>query len=241
MLNTLAAALFLLQGGRVVSVGETVHGQVSEHSPRSRVAAHTESWGVVCRPGLALRIDAASRWDNVLYVLTPEGAPLSRDDDAGGGTNARLDWTCPDDRTYQVAVVAWHERDAGEYTLRVLDLAQSAQAPRLVAPGTRLLRPDDAVRGSLGADAERYRGHPVVFYGFQCRPGLIVTLNLGADFDNVLYVVGPSGLAAANDDANGTDASLTFTCPDAEWYRIGAGARNVEATGTFRLYVRKMS
>lgn len=235
------AALF--QAGRMVGVGAEVSGTLSESSAPAPGGRPGEVYGFQCVSGLAIQLDVLSGWDNLALIAAPDGRIVAQDDDSGGQNNARITWTCPDNQLYRIAVESYHAGTGGTFQLRVSSAATAGGESRL--PGgdriTSTVGLESEVRGSLGPDAARYAGHPIVFYGVRCRTGQVLGIDATSQFDNLLYLFGASGEVARNDDANGTSARLIYTCPDDGRYRIGVAAQHQESTGPFRLNVRNLS
>ena len=75
---------------------------------------------IQCVAGYRMRVDVQSSWDNVAIIV--DGAMRRRafnDDAASGNTNARIQWTCPDNAAYLIGVAAYREGTRGSYTLQV--------------------------------------------------------------------------------------------------------------------------
>jgi S1-C subfamily serine protease len=84
--------------------------------------------------------------DSYLILLSPQGRDLAQDDDGGGGQNARLEFTLPEDGTYTVLANSYGPRETGTYDLRVAQGANtgnnSATRPNPNGSGTNG-RPDN--------------------------------------------------------------------------------------------------
>jgi hypothetical protein len=211
------------------------HAVLTDSSPVAPGGRRAESFAYRCVPGMRVRIDALSAWDNMAFVIGARDTIKARDDDSGDHNNARIHWTCPDNGTYRIAVASYHERVGGAFELRVASLG-IAGVPRPLP----MLAPDTVARGELPPGAPQFLGRPMVYYGVRCAPDAVLSIEMVSQFDNVLYLFGPSGMIAWNDDADGTNAALLLPCRDAGLYRIGAAAREGHDAGPFRIHLRNL-
>lgn len=240
------ALSLLLQGDRLISVGGQVRGVLTDSSAASPYGRRAEFYGFRCLRGLRIRVDVLSDWDNLALAVAPDGRVVVRDDDGGDEhNNASFDWTCPDDQLYRLGVASYHEGVGGPFTLRVAALNDVAatRLPEGFTAGTvvSVLRPDEEVRGTVPRDGARYQKHPITYYGFRCVRARVFRIAVTSQFDNLLFVFGPSGLVNMNDDARGTAARVLLRCPDDAAYRIGVAGQNPDDNGPFRLTLRDLS
>ncbi len=240
----LLALLVLAQGDRMIEPDAPVSGALTESSAPGPGGRRGEFYGLRCVTGLAIQVDAVSDWDNFALIVAPDGRTVAQNDDGGDANNARIAWTCPDNQLYRIGVASYHAGVTGVFTLRVTvtgGATSPVAAPDRSGGGGALLPLDAQVHGTLSASSARYLGYPIHYYRFRCREGLVVRIDLTSAFDNLLFVFGPGGEVMRNDDANGTNAGVLFSCPDAQFYRIGAAAQRESDTGPFRLGLRNLS
>jgi hypothetical protein len=88
-------------------------------------------WTTVLLPftgssGQRIAVGASSSWDNYLLLLGPDGSLVGADDDSGGGTDALVVATLPDDGEYVAILLPYNRGDAGIFAA---GLAVSAEAP----------------------------------------------------------------------------------------------------------------
>lgn len=235
----LLAVALGLQGDRMLFPGQPVAGVLSDSSAPVRAFGRAELFGFQCISGLGLRVDAVSAWDNRAFILAPDGRVVVQNDDDGGANNARIAWACPGNQLYRVGVASYHAGTGGAFTLTVTVTSDVGVLPK--SDDVRRLGPDADVRGTLTAATARYLNHPIAYYEMRCARGMTVRMELISDFDNLLYVFGPSGELATNDDANGTNAGLVYRCLSAGPFRIGVAAQNAGDGGVFRLLLRNLS
>jgi serine protease Do len=73
------------------------------------------------KAGEQVSIDMSSRdFDAYLILLTPNGRSTIKDDDSGGGTDAKITTTLPENGTYLILANSASPRAGGHYRLRVL-------------------------------------------------------------------------------------------------------------------------
>ncbi|HEX8390725.1 MAG TPA: hypothetical protein VF665_00090 [Longimicrobium sp.] len=112
------------QNGGYIRAGEPVRGRLRTSDPTLDDGGPFHIYRYSGRRGERLSVNLRSvDFDAYLVVGTPGGrhgiqSPLGRDDDSGGGHDARLDVTLPNDGEYAIRVNAVI-RGTGEYTLDV--------------------------------------------------------------------------------------------------------------------------
>jgi hypothetical protein len=206
-----------------------------------------------------IRISVESAWDNVLYVVGPDGNTQFGYNDDAVGRNAGLSWTCPNDETYRIGVGSFTPSPSGAFTLTLLSAEAAAEPVAPVAPAGgpvvgRVIRTGSNGLGNYGGrwelpagsglegvmlvGAAQWANHPIVWYGYQCQQGRAITASAFSAFDNVLYIVTQGGeQVAGNDDFDGTNAQIRWTCPDNQEYLIGIGAFAASSSGDYRLTI----
>jgi len=82
-------------------------------------------YNFACTVGQSFRMDVISTWDNYAVILDPSGTQVAFNDDGGGGTNARIDFTCPTAGTYRLGVTTYSaSTSTGPYTMQVQAMTQ---------------------------------------------------------------------------------------------------------------------
>lgn len=202
---------------------------------------------------LRIRLDAAtgSALDPMLILLDPGGAPLAENDDgAFGYVNARLDYRVPRSGRYVIIATrsdAGRADSAGDFTLRV-DIAPADLATATPEPAPR---PDvTPIRYGSRVQSEIADDTALRFYGFQGRPGDVISVEMRATGESALqprlYLYDYSGAPALIADSlageAGGDASLAalrdVTLLSGGPYVIAAtrrGALDGETAGAFEL------
>jgi hypothetical protein len=229
-----------------VRVGQTVNGTLSGSDPvmlsgMGPFRVHS----LEARQGDRLIVTLRSgAFDSFLSIMRAVGGiheVVARDDDSGGGSDARLRWTVPVAGTYFVVAQALNPEGAGGYTLSV----ETAPPARPVTPVAMSV--GETRDGVLTEESSLLPEEPTdVFhdlYAFDARAGqeLVVTLD-SDDFDAFLAVGPLSGttidIAATDDDSGtGTNARVRFTVPQDGRYGIQVRGLGPSAIGRYRLSV----
>lgn len=174
-------------------------------------------------------------FDTFLTVGRMNGSQMEllvRDDDSGGGTDSRAEFTVDRDGPVYIAANALSEGETGSYTI---ELAAAGGGSRITA-GQR-------VTGSLArtdpqlADSSYYDTYTV-----QGRQGERLTISMTSSaFDTYLsigqVVDGRYREVGSNDDAEGTNSVLEVTLPAAGTYQIRANSFLKHQTGAYTLSV----
>ena len=237
-----AAATLRAQENRTISVGQTLSGELRDTDPqgvRTRKAPY-HVWNLDGRRGQHVMIDVRSDAFDAYLVLRDEtGFVIGSDDDAGGGTNARLHTVLPRDGRYRIVVTAVGDSARGAYELTV----SGWEAPNAPPPGVAstinlgetkdgMLEPGDEIAGD-GPFLDRW----VV----NLRAGQRARADLhSSDFDSYLVVRGPDGTILGTDDdsGEGRDASLGFRASVAGAYTVIATSYDDNPRiGSYRLTV----
>lgn len=178
----------------------------------------------------------SSDFDTHLTVARVEGGDaelIVRDDDSGGGTNSRAEFTVDRDGPIVIAANALSEGMTGSYTI---ELTAAGGGDRIAAGQSRngtLSRTDPQLADSSYYDT----------YTFQGRQGERLTVSLSSgDFDTYLsvgqVVDGRYREVASNDDADGTNSVVEVTLPAAGTYQIRANSYLKNETGAYTLALR---
>jgi hypothetical protein len=186
------------------------------------------------RAGERLTINMrSSDFDTHLTVARMEGSEaelIVRDDDSGGGTNSRAEFTVESDGPILIAANALSEGMQGSYTI---ELAAAGGGDRIAVGQSRqgsLARTDPQLADSSYYDT----------YTFQGRQGDRVTIALTSSaFDTYLSVGqvadGRYRELGSNDDTDGTNSVVVLTLPAAGTYQIRANSFLKNQTGAYTL------
>lgn len=184
---------------------------------------------------------------------------MDMDDDGGGGTDARLTMTLPDDGAYHIHVGSSGPGETGRYTLRV-ERGQAADtvagpnpAAMTTATGETAAGPAEPIRlgeSIMGwlAEGDRQAADDYAFldlYAYRARAGETVTIELISDeFDAEVrvgrWVGGVWEELGSNDDGGeGTNSLLTVTFPEDGEYEIHARSLYPGDTGRYHVSVAR--
>jgi hypothetical protein len=178
----------------------------------------------------------SSDFDTYLTVARMNGEEveiLVRDDDSGGGTNARVELTVDRDGPVYILANALSEGMTGAYTIGM----EAAGGGERIASGQSrtgsLARTDPQLADSSYYDTYTYQG----------RQGERLTIALTSSaFDTYLsvgqVVDGRYREVASNDDTDGTNSVVEITLPANGTYQIRANSFLKNQTGAYSLTVR---
>ncbi len=244
-------------GGRELSFGQEVPGELSVFDEESWDGSYAQAWALRMQAGQEATVDVLSdEFDAYLYVLGPGlDEPLS-DDDGAGACDARVTFTAPQSGEYRVVVNSLWSEATGRFRLRAMDQPgpvtagecdmledtdlDDEQLAWLMALPTagRALGVGDEVRGELTfSDSVSWDDTYIQAWDLQMQGGQEATVDLlSDDFDAYLMILG-SGLPLRSDDdgAGACDARITFTAPETGAYRVLVNTILGESTGQFRL------
>jgi len=114
-------ATFTLPGtvGQILK-GQSVSGQLSLADPRLSDNSVYQAWTYIGSRGERIQIDVmSSAFDAYAILEDASGKMLARDDDSGGGTNARIVFTLPASGAYRIIANTYRQGSYGAYTLSV--------------------------------------------------------------------------------------------------------------------------
>lgn len=133
---TVAADTVCRGFGRVaglITVGQTINGELSSDDPEfSGDSTYFERWILPVRAKQAFTIDLqSSDFDAYALLTRGRGDKLVENDDGGGGCNARIVYTAPDDHPLRIIVnsASRPRRQTGHFVLRVTE-GESATEPK---------------------------------------------------------------------------------------------------------------
>lgn len=218
--------------------GQRRTGQLQRGDPVMDDGSLFDIYTYQARAGERLTLTMRSgAFDTFLTVARMEGDEMElivRDDDSGGGTDSRAEFTVDRDGPIFVAANALSENMTGAYTL---ELAAAGGSEGITAGQTRqgaLARTDPQLADSSFYDT----------YTYQARQGERLTVSLTSSaFDTYLsvgqVVDGRYREVASNDDANGaTNSEVEVTFPSAGTYQIRANSFLKGQTGAYTLAIR---
>ncbi|WP_239121379.1 MULTISPECIES: trypsin-like peptidase domain-containing protein [Spirulina sp. CCY15215] len=188
------------------------------------------------RAGMQIEIQMSSNnLDPFLILVAPDGTNVARDDDSGGGRNAKILATLPLDGKYFLVANSYQRGEMGNYNLqaRVLDGSNATRRAEFVLQQ----------QGILGANARRLNdGSLYQEHRFRGLAGQSVSLRLESpDFDTYLILVDANGeKLGENDDftEGDTNSQIEVRLPRDEVYRVIVNSYAQEGRGRYQLTIR---
>lgn len=229
-----AAADTVCRGfGRVsglIQMGQTVTGTLTASDPEfPGDSTYFQRWILPVMPNQPFTVDLeSSEFDAYIILTHGRGDKLVENDDGGGGCNARLVYTSPDDHPLRVVVntASRPPRQTGHFTLRVTDgespteakgncrftgsggaapsrpsTAAPAPAPASPASASHTITAGQTQQGSLSRSDVLLASDSsyAQAWTIQGRAGQTVTIDLESDeFDAYLFLRGP-GISGGRD------------------------------------------
>jgi len=234
-----------VRSGTIAIPGE-VSGTLTSRDQRLSDNSFYQAWSFYGTAGQNIQIDVlSSEFDAYAILQGPGGNEIARDDDAGGGTNARIRVSLPTAGTYRILANAYKRGETGRFTVRL----SSGPAPVITTGGGstmagtvgQILR-GQVVQGRLTVSDARLTDNTFyqawTFYG---QAGEMVTLDvMSTDFDAYAVIQDGNGNALARDDDSGgnLNARITFTLPYTGAFRLIANTRRQGTIGAYSLSVR---
>jgi len=114
-------ATYTLPGtvGQVMK-GQAVSGQLSLTDSRLSDNSVYQAWTYIGTKGERIQVDVtSSSFDAYAILEDATGKVLARDDDSGGGTNARIIFVVPAAGAYRIIANTYRQGSYGPYTLSV--------------------------------------------------------------------------------------------------------------------------
>jgi hypothetical protein len=103
--------------------GQAVSGQLSLADSRRADNSVYQAWTYMGTRGERIEVDVtSSSFDAFAILEDAPGKVLARDDDSGGGTNARIVFTVPAAGAYRIIASTYRQGSYGQYTLSVRGL-----------------------------------------------------------------------------------------------------------------------
>ena len=221
-------------------------GRLTAADARLRDSSVYQAWTFQGVAGQIVQIEVAStEFDAYAILQTAGDSVLARDDDSGGGRNARIIYTLPYTGTYQILANSYQRGRYGRYTVRLhsIGMASGADAPGGVLPGTvgQILRGQTMSAQLSPNDPKLSDGSVFQAWTFVGRAGEAITVDvMSSEFDAYAIIQDGNGnkLAADDDSGGGTNARITYTLPYSGAYRIIANTYRQGSYGAFSLSVR---
>ncbi|HEX8360607.1 MAG TPA: hypothetical protein VF613_10880, partial [Longimicrobium sp.] len=229
--------------GGVIRAGQNVSGRLERSDPRLPDNSHYDSYVYQGTPGEQILITLTSpEFDTYLRWGRGQGAQfqlLGTDDDAGGGTNSRMQVTVDASGTYTIQANSLAANTTGAYTLAVERASGAAPS------GAQTLSMGQSVSGRLDAsDPKLSDNSHYDLYVYRGRPGerVLVTMR-STDFDTYMAwgrLAGSRFEAESRDDdgGGGTNSQLIATVGASGTYAVQANSLAAGATGSYTLSVQ---
>lgn len=248
-----------------IESGETVSGALTSRDSRMASGSRYDLWVYSGTRGERIVVTVRSiQFDPYVIVQRYPGGSeplLARDDDSGGGDDARAELTVPETDDYLIVVTSAQRGEAGAYRLGVqsnrrVATAQGAAFPGAAAdkpspnakrapPVARALVPGRAVAGELRSDVRGPVGTSEGDWTFSGRAGETITLDMrSSEFDSylTLYSIDRRRAATrvAQDDnsGGGLNSRITFRIPTDGEYVVRAERRYPGRSGSYTLVLR---
>jgi hypothetical protein len=217
-------------------MGQTLTGQLTDKSPLHEDLTPYQAFRFRGEKGQRVQVDMKSKDFDAYLVVRRAGSIIDvvDNDDAGGGTDARVVYTLPATGDYEVRANSVNNKARGAFTVT---LSPGPPRPPVYVHHITL---GQAVRGEVrlgGAvstdetlfDAWRFKG--------QAHQRVTITV-LSNDFDAFVSIHRPGedqSLAADDDSAGGTDAELNYSLPTTGEYEIRVNTLGTDEKGKYIL------
>jgi hypothetical protein len=219
-----------------------IEGQLAENDPVDPVLKMPCKVHTMKLPkGRTVQIDLTSTdFDAYLRVLDSNDKELARDDDSGGGLDARIIFAIPKDDTYKIVATTF-DGEVGNYQLLVKPVAQAAQAKPIKTKAPELGKSVSIEDKLTNADPKDAKvAGPAKIYEIELAAGIDYQFDLvSTDFDSFLRVLDKDAEELAFDDDSGgnLNAQLVFTPPAAGKYYIVAASLRAGGAGDYTLSI----
>lgn len=256
-----------------LEAGETVSGSLTSQDHRMASGSRYDLWVYPGTRGERIVVTLRSiQFDSYLIVQRYPGGSqplLARDDDGGGGSDARVELTLPESDDYLIVVTSAQRGETGAYRLGVESNRRVQMAPAAVAalaaveagaanepspsakrapPVARALVPGRSVAGELRSDVRGPIGTSEGDWTYSGRAGETITVDMrSSEFDAflTLYSIDQRRAATrvAQDDngGGGLNARITFRIPADGEYVVRAERRYPGRSGSYTLTLRPVT
>jgi len=231
---------------RNLAMNDVGTGRLSRTDARLRDSSVYQAWRFEAQAGQIVQIDVMSTaFDAYAMLQNSADSVLARDDDSGGGTNARIIYTIPTSGVYWVIANSYQKGHYGPYTVRLrsLGMASPGSATSGLLPGTvgQILR-GQTMSGRLQPnDPKLSDGSVYQAWTYIGTAGETIQVDVvSSDFDAYAIIQDGNGvkLTADDDSGGGTNARIIYTLPYTGAYRIIANTYRQGSYGAFSLSIR---
>jgi hypothetical protein len=226
-----------------IAIGQSMMSQLTAASPINNEGRRYAVWTFNGSAGQPVQIDMVSNeLDSYLILQDQMGNELQRNDDGGGGLNARINFTLTYTGAYRILAMSFRTSGVmfGTYTLSLQGVM--AVAPQVTPMGQQLTNPTGVVgtiavgqqaSGVLSMADARYEGKPFQAYNFSCVAGQSFQMDVTSTWDNYARVFDPIGNEVAHDDDSGgnLNARINYTCLTTGTYRLAVTAFSTSSPG----------
>lgn len=220
-----------------LTIGQTTNGSLASTDCTFPDGSYADLYRLTLATGQTLQIDLTSTaFDAYLVLLDAQGSAVSANDDAGGGTNARITRTLAAG-TYYVAANSLFSSAVGAYQL----LVSTTTAPSACAlSGATTIAVGQTTSGTLATtDCTLSDGSFADVYRVTIASGQTLQMDMASTaFDAYLILYDASGNAiTSNDDgAGGTNARITRALTAGTYY-LAANSLYYGRTGAYTVSV----
>ena len=228
-----------------IALGQSIEGRLDRSDCTRSDGSHADFYRLVVRTATTVQVVLrSSDFDAYLVVLDGAGSTVASDDDAAGGTDARIVRRL-EPGTYYVGANTLRRGETGAYSLQLGSGtsagASSAEGSSCAVGSARVaVAPGQRVRGTLdGSDCVMADDSYGEYVRLEIPSAMRVTVTLrSTDFDAYLALVRSNDerLATDDDGAGGTDARVTRTLAPGTYYVL-VNTLDEGETGAFTLEV----
>jgi hypothetical protein len=212
-----------------------------------------QAWTFFGTQGQMVQIDVMSdAFDAFCILQGPAGNEIARDDDGGGGLNARVSVALPVTGTYRIIANTYRQNQFGRYRVRLTGGGAGpviSSIPPVISGGqvsavgvVGQVQRGQIMQGRLTSGDRQLADNTYfqawTYYG---QAGEMITLDvMSSDFDAYAVIQDAGGTVLARDDdsGGGLNARIIFTLPATGTYRLIANTLRVGAVGAYTLSVR---
>lgn len=227
---------------RPIRVGQTLTGALAATDAVEDDDSYYDTYTITARKGQRLQIDMTSEFDAFLNFGKMDGTEFTSirtDDDGGGGTNARLRITIPDDGEYVIHANSVGPGVTGTYSVAVTE----REAPATNAT-PRAIEPNTEVSGSLDdGDPQGDDDSYFDYWTYQGRQGERIKISLSSEAFDTYLTLGTmqngqfTEIDSNDDSGDSTNSVLEATLPSTGTFVIRVKALSGENEGAYTLKV----
>ncbi|MCS7072305.1 MAG: LCCL domain-containing protein, partial [Anaerolinea sp.] len=200
---------------RSIAIGETLNGNLT--------SGRSDGYLIDVTAGTTVQINMDADFDTYLEIRDSSGTQVAYNDDFNG-LNSQITYTFPATGQFTIVARGFSSTASGPYTLTV--------APAQALPSGGPIGIGQTVSGTLMPGARDQ-------WTFSASGGERIRINMDAEFDTYLELLGPDGARIAeNDDFNGLDSQIDITLPAAGTYTIIARSFASSGSGQYTLSVQ---